>query len=255
MVTDRLQARAATIPQYPGSKMVRRMDGSAHVLVVDDEPIVRDVVSRYLVRSGFSVGSAADGEAALEAFEQEAPDLVLLDLMLPRIDGIEVFRRMRSRATTPVIMLTAKGTESDRIAGLELGADDYVAKPFSPREIVARVRAVLRRAAADGGVPAGDEPLDLDGLRIDPRSREVILRGDPVSLTPKEFDVLYLMASQPRTVFSRLRLLEEVWDIAFEGDPSTVTVHIRRIREKIEADPSRPRHLVTVWGAGYRFEP
>ena len=235
--------------------MVRRMDGPAHVLVVDDEPIVRDVVSRYLVRSGFSVGSAADGEAALEAFEQEAPDLVLLDLMLPRIDGIEVFRRMRSRAATPVIMLTAKGTESDRIAGLELGADDYVAKPFSPREIVARVRAVLRRAAADGGVPAGDEPLDLDGLRIDPRSREVILHGEPVSLTPKEFDVLYLMASQPRTVFSRLRLLEEVWDIAFEGDPSTVTVHIRRIREKIEADPSRPRHLVTVWGAGYRFEP
>ena len=235
--------------------MVRRMDGPAHVLVVDDEPIVRDVVSRYLVRSGFSVGSAADGEAALEAFEQEAPDLVLLDLMLPRIDGIEVFRRMRSRAATPVIMLTAKGTESDRIAGLELGADDYVAKPFSPREIVARVRAVLRRAAADGGAPACDEPLDLDGLRIDPRSREVILRGEPVSLTPKEFDVLYLMASQPRTVFSRLRLLEEVWDIAFEGDPSTVTVHIRRIREKIEADPSHPRHLVTVWGAGYRFEP
>jgi DNA-binding response OmpR family regulator len=231
------------------------MDGSAHVLVVDDEPIVRDVVSRYLERSGFSVGSAADGEAALEAFERDSPDLVLLDLMLPRIDGIEVFRRMRTRAATPVIMLTAKGTESDRIAGLELGADDYVTKPFSPREIVARVHAVLRRAAADGDGPVGDEPLELGDLRIDPRTREATLCEEPVSLTPKEFDVLYLMASQPRTVFSRLRLLEEVWDIAFEGDPSTVTVHIRRIREKIESDPSRPRRLVTVWGAGYRFEP
>ena len=231
------------------------MDGSAHVLVVDDEPIVRDVLCRYLVRSGFSVGNAADGESALEAFEREAPDLVLLDLMLPRLDGVEVFRRIRRRASTPVIMLTAKGTESDRIAGLELGADDYVAKPFSPREIVARVRAVLRRVAADGGETPGDQPLDFGDLRIDPRTRELTLSGEPVSLTPKEFDVLYLMASDPRTVFSRLQLLEAVWDIAFEGDPSTVTVHIRRIREKIEADPSRPRRLVTVWGAGYRFEP
>jgi DNA-binding response OmpR family regulator len=231
------------------------MDGSAHVLVVDDEPIVRDVLCRYLMRSGFSVGNASDGESALEAFEREAPDLVLLDLMLPRTDGLEVFRRIRARAGTPVIMLTAKGTESDRIAGLELGADDYVAKPFSPREIVARVRAVLRRAAADGGETPGDEPLDFGDLSIDPRTRELRLSGEPVSLTPKEFDVLYLMASEPRTVFSRLQLLEAVWDIAFEGDPSTVTVHIRRIREKIEADPSRPRRLVTVWGAGYRFEP
>jgi two-component system, OmpR family, response regulator ResD len=231
------------------------MDGSAHVLVVDDEPIVRDVVSRYLVRSGFTVGSAADGKSALEAFEQESPDLVLLDLMLPRIDGVEVFRRIRMRAPTPVIMLTARGTESDRIAGLELGADDYVTKPFSPGEIVARVRAVLRRASADGGEAPGEEPLDFGNLSIDPGSREVMLGGKPVSLTPKEFDVLYLMASQPRMVFSRFQLLEEVWDIAFEGDPSTVTVHIRRIREKIEADPSQPTRLVTVWGAGYRFEP
>jgi DNA-binding response OmpR family regulator len=231
------------------------MDGSAHVLVVDDEPIVRDVLSRYLLRSGFSVGSAADGEAALEAIEQEPPDLVLLDLMLPRLDGVEVFRRIRTRSDTPVIMLTAKGAESDRIAGLELGADDYVTKPFSPREIVARVRAVLRRVAAADGDGAEDEPLQCGDLRIDPRSHEVTLAGEAVSLTPKEFDVLYLMASQPRCVFSRLQLLEEVWDIAFEGDPSTVTVHIRRLREKIERDPSRPRRLVTVWGAGYRFEP
>ena len=231
------------------------MDGSAHVLVVDDEPIVRDVLSRYLLRSGFSVGSAADGEAALEAIDQEPPDLVLLDLMLPRLDGIEVFHRIRTRSDTPVIMLTAKGAESDRIAGLELGADDYVTKPFSPREIVARVRAVLRRGIAGDADSAEDELLQHGNLRIDPRSREVTLAGEAVSLTPKEFDVLYLMASQPRLVFSRLQLLEEVWDIAFEGDPSTVTVHIRRLREKIERDPSRPRRLVTVWGAGYRFEP
>jgi DNA-binding response OmpR family regulator len=152
-------------------------------------------------------------------------------------------------------MLTAKGAESDRIAGLELGADDYVTKPFSPREIVARVRAVLRRGIAGDADSAEDELLQHGNLRIDPRSREVTLADAAVSLTPKEFDVLYLMASQPRLVFSRLQLLEEVWDIAFEGDPSTVTVHIRRLREKIERDPSRPRRLVTVWGAGYRFEP
>ena len=231
------------------------MDGNAHVLVVDDEPIVRDVLARYLVRSGFSVDSAGDGEAALAAFEAGEPDLVLLDLMLPRLDGIEVFRRIRTRASTPVIMLTAKGAEADRIAGLELGADDYVTKPFSPREIVARVRAVLRRAASEGDGTADEAPVEVAGLRIDPRSREVEQAGAPVALTPKEFDLLYLMASQPRTVFSRLALLEEVWDIAFEGDPSTVTVHIRRLRQKIERDPSRPRHLATVWGAGYRFDP
>ena len=234
--------------------MDRDMDGT-HVLVVDDEPIVRDVLSRYLVRGGFSVGCAGDGEEALEAFEREPPDLVLLDLMLPRIDGVEVFRRIRTRGSTPVIMLTARGAESDRVAGLELGADDYVAKPFSPREIVARVRAVLRRSAGDDGATSGDEPLEHGDLRIDPRSREVTLAGASVALTPKEFDLLFLTASNPRTVFSRLQLLEEVWDIAFDGDPSTVTVHIRRLRQKIEPDPSRPRRLVTVWGAGYRFEP
>jgi two-component system, OmpR family, response regulator ResD len=235
--------------------MSERMDASAHVLVVDDEPIVRDVLSRYLIRSGFSVDGAADGEAALAAFEKGAPDLVLLDLMLPRLDGIEVFRRIRTRASTPVIMLTAKGAEADRIAGLELGADDYVTKPFSPREIVARVRAVLRRTASEEDAGDHDEPLDVAGMHIDPRGREVTRAGRPVSLTPKEFDMLQLMASHPRTVFSRGQLLEEVWDIAFDGDPSTVTVHVRRLREKIESDPSRPRHLVTVWGAGYRFDP
>jgi two-component system, OmpR family, response regulator ResD len=235
--------------------MDERMNANAHVLVVDDEPIVRDVLSRYLVRSGYSVGSAGDGEAALAAFERRPPDLVLLDLMLPHLDGIEVFRRIRERASTPVIMLTAKTAEADRIAGLELGADDYVTKPFSPREIVARVGAVLRRSGNEDGAPADEEPLELAELRIDPRSRQVEFAGEALSLTPKEFDLLHLMASEPHTVFSRFQLLEQVWDVAFAGDPSTVTVHIRRLREKIERDPSHPRHLVTVWGAGYRFDP
>jgi DNA-binding response OmpR family regulator len=223
------------------------------VLVVDDEAIVREVLSRYLVRDGYSVETAEDGEAALRSFEAGEPDLILLDLMLPKLDGTEVFSRIRERSETPVIMLTARGQETDRIVGLETGADDYVTKPFSPREVVARVRAVLRRAghrSRDNG-----EPLVFDGLEIDPRSRKVRSDRRPVSLTPKEFDVLELLASNAGTVFTRLQLLEELWDFAFDGDPSTVTVHIRRLREKIEPDPSRPRHLVTVWGVGYRFDP
>ena len=226
---------------------------SGRVLVVDDEPIVREVLGRYLARDGFSVETAEDGEAAVAAFEANAPDLVLLDLMLPRLDGTEVFARIRERSATPVIMLTAKGQETDRIVGLEIGADDYVTKPFSPREVVARVRAVLRRAGHRSGDNRG--PMVFDGLEIDPRSREVSSGGRSVSLTPKEFDVLELLASNAGRVFSRLQLLEELWDFAFDGDPSTVTVHIRRLREKIESDPSRPRHLVTVWGVGYRFDP
>ena len=221
--------------------------------MVDDEPIVREVLSRYLARDGFAVDTAEDGEAALESFEAGPPDLVLLDLMLPRIDGSEVFSRIRERSDTPVIMLTAKGQETDRIVGLEIGADDYVTKPFSPREVVARVRAVLRRAGHRGTENGG--PLVFGSLEIDPRSREVRSGGRRISLTPKEFDVLELLASNAGTVFTRLQLLEELWDFAFDGDPSTVTVHIRRLREKIEAEPSRPRHLVTVWGAGYRFDP
>ena len=232
------------------------MDAGARVLVVDDEPIVREVLSRYLSRAGFEVSAAADGQAALEIFESSRPELVVLDLMLPRVDGLEVFRRIRASDGAAVIMLTARGEETDRVVGLELGADDYVAKPFSPREVVARVRAVLRRtrevATADGG---RREVLRFRGLEIDPGTREVSVDGREVELTPKEFDLLRFMASSPRTVFSRLRLLDELWDVAYEGDPSTVTVHIRRLREKIEADPSNPRHLLTVWGAGYRFEP
>jgi len=223
------------------------------VLVVDDEPIVREVLARYLGRGGFVVDTAEDGQQALDAFSASDPDLVLLDLMLPRVDGLEVFTRIRSRAPTPVIMLTAKGEETDRVLGLELGADDYIAKPFSPREVVARVRSVLRRS---GGPAADDEePMRFDDLEIDGRSRRVSLGGRYLSLTPKEFDVLHFLAANPGRVFSRLELLEELWDFAFEGDPSTVTVHVRRLREKIEADPGHPRHLVTAWGAGYRFDP
>jgi two-component system, OmpR family, response regulator ResD len=230
------------------------MSERGHVLVVDDEPIVREILERYLRREGFDVTTAADGQAALDAFEASKPDLIVLDLMLPRIDGLEVFRRIRARNGTPVIMLTARGEEVDRVVGLDLGADDYVAKPFSPREIVARARAVLRRTRS-GEAAGSEEALRFEDLEIDPRAREVKVGREVVYLTPKEFDLLHLMAANPRRVFSRLQLLEELWDIAFEGDPSTVTVHIRRLREKVEADPSHPRHLVTVWGAGYRFEP
>jgi two-component system response regulator ResD len=225
------------------------------VLVVDDEPIVREILERYLRREGFEVETAVDGPSAIEAFEASKPDLIVLDLMLPRIDGLEVFRRIRDRRNgTAVIMLTARGEETDRVVGLELGADDYVAKPFSPREIVARARAVLRRTSGSEEV---DEPpvLEFDELRIDLAAREVRIGSEVVELTPKEFDLLSFFAVEPRRVFSRAQLLEELWDVAYDGDPSTVTVHIRRLRKKIERDPSSPRHLVTVWGAGYRFEP
>jgi two-component system response regulator ResD len=223
----------------------------SRILVVDDEPMVREVLSRYLERGGYEVETAEDGRRALERFAAWDPDLVLLDLMLPEVEGTEVFARIRSAAPTPVIMLTAKAQETDRLLGLAMGADDYVVKPFSPREVVARVRTVLRRA----GRPASREPLRFDGLEIDGRSRQVRRHAVEVALTPKEFDLLHFLASNPGTVFGRVEILEELWDFAFDGDPSTVTVHIRRLREKIEADPAHPRHLVTVWGVGYRFDP
>jgi two-component system response regulator ResD len=227
------------------------MAAQARVLVVDDEPMVRDVLARYLKRSGFQVDSAADGELALAAFDAHRPDLVLLDLMLPRVDGFEVFRRIRARSQSPVIMITARGQTTDRIVGLEVGADDYISKPFSPAEVVARVRSVLRRSAGPVGESA---TVQVDGLELDPRSHRARVDGQPVELTPKEFDLLLFLASNRGTVFSRTRLLDEVWDMAFDGDPSTVTVHIRRLREKIEDDASRPQRIVTVWGLGYRFE-
>lgn len=226
---------------------------SRRVLVVDDEPIVREVLARYLARSGFQVDTAEDGQKAIDRFAAETPDLVVLDLMLPKRDGLEVFTEIRRRAPTPVIMLTAKGEEVERVVGLDLGADDYIAKPFSPREVTARVRAVLRRAG--NGAAEDRSPIVHGDLEVDPLSRVARLRGGEIRLTPKEFDVLQHFVENPGVVFSRLDLLEELWDFAFDGDPSTVTVHIRRLREKIEKDPSRPEHLVTVWGVGYRFDP
>jgi len=221
------------------------------ILLVDDDPVVRDVMARYLVREGFDVDSVPDGAAAMSAYRPGAFDLLVLDVMLPEVDGMELLRHVRLMDAVPVIMLTARVGEGDRILGLELGADDYVVKPFSPAEVVARVRAVLRRSAND---PA-DEVIQAGDLAIDVRSREVFREGSPVELTPKEFDILQLLAEHPRRVFPRLELLEELWDFAYEGSSDTVTVHVRRLREKIERDPSRPRHLVTVWGVGYRFEP
>jgi two-component system response regulator ResD len=223
------------------------------VLLVDDEEIVRDVLTRYLEQEGFRVDVAGDGEAALALAAQTRPDIVILDLMLPRIDGLEVFRRMRDDGDLPIVMLTAKSEEIDRVVGLELGADDYVTKPFSPREVVARIRAVLRRGERSDPERSG-RVLVAGSLEIDRDRREVRRDGEPILLTRKEFDLLEVLASHPGVTFRRVDLLERVWESAWEGDSSTVTVHVRRLRSKIEIDPSAPRHIVTVWGVGYRFE-
>ncbi|HEX6131527.1 MAG TPA: response regulator transcription factor [Actinomycetota bacterium] len=225
------------------------------VLIVDDEPMVRDVLARYLERDGFRVRTADDGQAALDLVAAASPDLVVLDLMLPTVDGLEVLRRLRERGDVPVVLLTAKGDEIDRIVGLELGADDYVAKPFSPREVAARVRAVLRRGRADRAGTDRPDVATFGDLEIDRARREARRDGRPLKLTRKEFELLDFLTSQPGRTFTRTELLEEVWDFAWDGDSSTVTVHVRRLREKIERDPSAPTRLVTVWGVGYRFEP
>jgi two-component system, OmpR family, response regulator ResD len=231
------------------------MSAEAQVLVVDDDPIVRDVLDRYLSRAGYAVRAVGDGRAAMREYDRRPPDLLVLDLMLPVLDGVEVFRRVRSRGRrTPVIMLTARGDETERVVGLDSGADDYVAKPFSPREVVARVGAVLRRGESEPG-EADHEPVAVGRFEIDPAAHEASLNGSPIGLTPKEFDLLLFFARHPRVAFTRSQLLDEVWDVAYGGDPSTVTVHVRRLREKIERDPSAPDRLVTVWGAGYRFDP
>jgi two-component system, OmpR family, phosphate regulon response regulator PhoB len=220
------------------------------VLVVDDEPIVREVVVRYLEREGYRTLEAADGTRARELLERESLDLVVLDLMLPGTDGLSLCRWIRSRSQLPVIMLTARGEETDRIVGLELGADDYVTKPFSPRELAARVRTVMRRSTADS---TRDEHLSFDGLEIDASTREVTKGGTEVRLTAKEFDLLWFLASHPRRVFSRDQLMDRIWGYDAAVDTGTVTVHVRRLRQKIEDDPSSPRFLETVWGVGYRF--
>jgi DNA-binding response OmpR family regulator len=222
------------------------------VLVVDDEPIVRDVVVKYLEREGYRTLAAGDGDSARELIEREPPSLVVLDLMLPGMDGLALCRWIRGRSDLPIIMLTALGEESDRIVGLELGADDYVTKPFSPRELAVRVRAVLRRAAPD---PGELERLDLGELTLDSGTREARKRGDVLKLTAREFDLLWFLARHPRRVFSRSQLMDRVWGYTSAFDTGTVTVHMRRLRAKIEDDPAQPRYLETVWGVGYRFVP
>jgi DNA-binding response OmpR family regulator len=227
---------------------------TARILIVEDEPSIAEVVSLYLRRAGYQVQVAQDGQAALDYLEDSMPDLIVLDLMLPKIDGLSLTRWIRDRGDVPIIMLTARRDESDRIAGLEMGADDYVVKPFSPQELVSRVRAVLRRSQGSAEATA-ETSLTFNGLMIDPLTRLVTVREREVILTAKEFDMLWLLARHPRQVFTRDQLLENVWGISEYIDPGTVTVHVRRLREKIEADPSNPEHLVTVWGVGYKFEP
>jgi DNA-binding response OmpR family regulator len=222
------------------------------VLVVDDEPTIREVVVRYLRRDGYETLEAADGDRARELIETKAPALVVLDVMLPGTDGLALCRWIRSQSPLPVILLTARSEEVDRIVGLELGADDYVTKPFSPRELAARVRTVLRRS---GPEQPPVERLVAGDLVIDAGTREVTKDGEPVRLTAKEFDLLWFLASHPRRVFSRDQLMSRVWGYEPAFDTGTVTVHVRRLRGKIEPDPSRPRLLETVWGVGYRFSP
>jgi DNA-binding response OmpR family regulator len=224
----------------------------ATVLVVDDEPVVREVVVRYLRRDGFDTIEAADGDVARELITRDAPQLVVLDVMLPGTDGLALCRWIRATSDLPVILLTARGEEADRIVGLELGADDYVTKPFSARELAVRVRTVLRRARE---APAVSARLEYVGLAIDAATREVHVDGAELRLTAKEFDLLWVLASHPRQVFSRDQLMDRVWGYEPAFDSGTVTVHIRRLREKIEPDPAHPARLLTVWGVGYRFVP
>lgn len=224
------------------------------VLIVEDEPSIAEVVSLYLRRAGYNVKVVDDGQKAIDEMSVSLPKLLILDLMLPNIDGYEITRWLRDRSDTPIIMLTARRGESDRIAGLEMGADDYVIKPFSPQELVSRVRAVLRRTNIQTQNNS-NKALNYNDLNIDPQTRLVTLEKDEKVLTAKEFDLLLLLARHPRQVFTRQQLLENVWGLSEFIDPSTVTVHVRRLREKIEKDPSNPEHIITVWGIGYKFEP
>ena len=226
-----------------------------NILVVEDEASIAEVVSLYLKRAGFTVQIASDGKQAMTFFESQTPDFVILDIMLPEVDGLSLTRWLRDRSNVPIIMLTARREEIDRIAGLEMGADDYMVKPFSPQELVSRVRAVMRRLGREQAEAGDDRSLSFEGLNVDPKSRVVTVKENPVELTAKEFDMLYLLARHPKQVFTREQLLERVWGGAQYIDPGTVTVHVRRLREKIEDDPSNPTRLLTVWGVGYKFEP
>ena len=224
------------------------------ILVVEDEPSIAEVVGLYLRRAGYQVSIARDGLEAQQAIKIHLPNLIVMDLMLPVINGFELTRWLREFSDIPVIMLTARRDEIDRIAGLEMGADDYVLKPFSPQELVSRVRAVLRRTSSKKATPH-EKPITYSSMEIDPQTRLVTVNNHEINLTAKEFDTLWLLAQNPRQVFTRNQVLEQVWGISDYIDPSTVTVHIRRLREKIEPDPSNPQHLLTVWGVGYKFEP
>jgi DNA-binding response OmpR family regulator len=224
------------------------------ILVVEDEPSIREVLELYLTRAGFDVKAVSNGREALDVLESGTPDLVLLDLMVPEVDGFQITRHIRERGDTPIIMLTARRGEVDRIAGLEMGADDYVVKPFSPQEVVSRVRAVLRRSSQNGAAKT-ESALKFMGISIDPGTRMVDVRGKELQLTSTEFDLLLLLAKHPKQVFSREQLLERVWGYSENIDASTLTVHVRRLREKIEKDPSKPMHIITVWGVGSKFLP
>ena len=230
------------------------------IVIVDDDPTVADVVGRYLVRDGHTVECVHDGHEALRRIAEQQPDLVVLDLMLPGIDGLEVCRRLRERWPIPVVMLTALGDETDRLAGFEIGADDYVTKPFSPRELAMRVRSVLRRSRSampadkQEGRQADPEILTDRDVTVDLSAHEVRVSGKLIQLTSREYDLLAFLLRHPRQAFTREQLLSEVWGWTF-GDTSTVTVHVRRLREKLETDPTLPRRIVTVWGVGYRYEP
>jgi DNA-binding response OmpR family regulator len=225
------------------------------ILVVEDEASIAEVVSLYLKRAGYNVLIASGGRQAMNIFDRQQPDFVILDLMLPEVDGLSLTRWLRDRSDVPIIMLTARREEIDRITGLEMGADDYVIKPFSPQELVSRVRAVMRRLGREQDAVENERTLSFDNLSVDPRSRVVTVKSSPIELTAKEFDMLYLLARHPKQVFTREQLLERIWGGAQYIDPGTVTVHVRRLREKIEEDPSKPTRLLTVWGVGYKFEP
>jgi two-component system, OmpR family, response regulator ResD len=231
--------------------MAGQASSKRRILIVDDDATVREILSRYLVREGYDVDRAADGEAALDRTQTHPPDLILLDLMLPGISGLDVCRRVRRSTGVPIIMLTARGEENERVFGLRLGADDYVVKPFSPREVTARVTSVLRRA--NGTAKNEVESIAAGELELDLRARTATMAGEPVQLTVREFDLLAFLARHPGRVFRRRELLEEVWGYAV-GDTATVTVHVRRLRAKLERDAGQPRQIETVWGIGYRFQ-